>query len=1270
MHTRTIAPSRIAFVSLLAACAGAAHAGPTIVNEWLLADTGVWSDPARWSLGVAPGIGGGVGQDARIAATGTPYIVTLNTVAAINNFSLASSDATLQITGGGALELAGIATIGDLNDPSVGGLLVLNNGAIRGGTWSVLGAGALRVRGNQPSRIDDATILGDVGIETGGFLRVANASIDRVRMLGNSSVLEFEDSAPLHGAISFEGDGAALRIVRTTSPDGLIHLASDAVVETSSDFAGRGFVGTPVYTTETIVNDGRITATSGNISLGASTITNNGVMQALNASILTTSASFVNTATVELQNAVFTVGSNDPLSSLGVHNTGAITATDSTLNMGNGLTNTGTIDALRSTVFVDASRINSTGRFDLVDSTLRVGGEFTLTDLGAITRTNSTIAVAGTLHNDNQTLDLGALPDRLALDGGIIRGGSIVASGDAALSVSSNVNNALDAVNYSGRLALDQEDAFLRVRNGSNITGRIDMTGRYPELRFDASTTLDNVHINVDATQSYIAADIPGQTLTIGPNAVIDGNGLVNASRQSSSPYAPFETIINEGTMNVRAPLYWQLQSTRHLVNRGVITVDPGAELIISTGLDLAHGQLNIAPDGELSVIQSGPADPLGPSFFNGGIVNQGVIAIGADIDLQGQAITLRPEHGDIRFGNDRGFGPTIVAENGAIHVGQGSSLALDDGSVILRDLTLTGGVTINQGVQATLTDVIADLVTVRNATVNVTNSEVAETRFDGGTITATDLRDLGNVLLPAFSGGTLRLSAQGGGIADANEFTFASGSRLTVESPFTVALLNRTDWNLTRGARLTLNSGSIVNEADITVAQGAELHVTGLRSFTNPGSITLNGGHLIISNPFEFSELLDDRNNLSTGRVVLDRDIDLAGATLLLRSENGQWALGERKMLSNGVVDNLEGQPFLLLGDLTSFNTQTTLERVDVKGDIVARSTVRIGQDVTYRTLTIEREVIFAQDAAINGMLVQQDNRSVEVRFETSAGGAARIAETGGITATGDSSRPVSIYGAPGASVLENDGDILVKREGRLDSYNVSRLNNYGSIDIETDADVYLQGLNLLNFGEMRISSRADVGMSGDFDLFDTSSVVFELAQPSFGDGLFVQGDTRLDGSLEIVVTEDTSITLGDRWNLLNTNSVFGAFDSVVFETLDDPDLRLALLISDFPTNPNLEVVVRHIADVNADMAVDMDDLNLVLNGYGDSGSLLTGDANTDGLVDFHDLNIVLANFGQTFSPASVPAPGSVVALALAGLGASRRRRLPRRRRSVLSES
>lgn len=1256
---------RASIAAFLVAYAGSAALSGPPTNEWLLAESGAWTNPTRWSLGVAPGLPGAINADARIAATGSPYTITLNTLAALNTFALTSTDATVSVVSGGVLELAGSATIGDHADPSVGGVLLLNNGTIRGGTWSILGTGALRVQGNQPSRIEGATVLGDVRIDTGGFLRVANSSLESVRMTGDSSVLEFEGSAPLHGSLLFEGPGTLLRIVRTTADDGVIHFASAAVVETAADFAGRGFIGTVGYTNESIVNDGRISALSGSINLGASTITNNGVIQAHNASFITTSAAFVNTSSIDVHNGVFTAASNDPFSSLGIQNSGAITAVDSTLNIGNGVINTGTIDALRSTVFIDASRLNSTGRFDLVDSTLRVAGEFTLADLSQITRSNSTVAIAGTLLNENQTLDLASLPDRISLDGGILRGGSVVAW-DASLSVSSNLSNTLDGVAYSGRIALDQGNAFLRVHNGSTIEGLVDMVTGSPELRFDGSTTLNTIGIMMGGTQHWLSSETAGQTLTFGPNTFVNGTGLANGPRWAAG--VPFETLVNEGGWNVRGGYYWQLQTAANLVNRGTITIDPSGELVTTTGLDLAQGQLNIAPGGKLTVVRLGAGRPLDASFFSGGIMNQGVIAIGATIDLQGQSITLNAEHGDVRLGSNFFSNLSAEARNGEIHIGDGASLTLDRGPIALRDLTITGGVTINPNANATLLNVLADRVDIIDGNVSVVGSAIAETRFARGTITATDLAELGHLMLPGAANRTIRLASSSAGVAQAGQVTFDPTSRLTVESTFTGSLINRTDWTLSPGSNLTLSSAAVVNDADITLAPTASLTILGALPFTNPGSITLNGGTLSIANPFQFGELLNDRNDLSTGRVIVNRSIDLNGQTLALGASDGQWGLGSRQSLTNGVVDNRDGQAFLVFGSSSSFQPFTRLANIEFTGDVVASSIVRLGDGVRFRSMTTDDEIILESNARLNGMLVQQENRFVDIRLETPASGVVTISESGGITATGNptgtTSRNLQILAPTGVDTLRNHGEIVVKRAGRMDSYGVSRLENHGLFAIEQFASLYLEDMSVFNFGDIRLNSRTRVEIRGDLVLGEDSSIRFELGEPNTSSpGLVATGNAYLDGVLEIAITDDTTIALGQRWDLLHTNQVHGAFDAVLFDTLANPELRLMLRASDVPSDPSLEVLVRHIADLNADMVVDMSDLNLVLNGYGASGSLLAGDANADGVVDFNDLNIVLANFGRTFFGSTVPGPGSALILAAAASALA-----PRRRRHPLS--
>lgn len=73
---------------------------------------------------------------------------------------------------------------------------------------------------------------------------------------------------------------------------------------------------------------------------------------------------------------------------------------------------------------------------------------------------------------------------------------------------------------------------------------------------------------------------------------------------------------------------------------------------------------------------------------------------------------------------------------------------------------------------------------------------------------------------------------------------------------------------------------------------------------------------------------------------------------------------------------------------------------------------------------------------------------------------------------------------------------------------------------------------------------------------------------------------------------------------------------------------------------------------DVNGDGEVDQEDLELVLNGWGDSASAIAlpvGDANRDGGVGVGDLDIVLAQWTSPVAPIIVPEPGL---LGLVGLG------------------
>jgi hypothetical protein len=76
---------------------------------------------------------------------------------------------------------------------------------------------------------------------------------------------------------------------------------------------------------------------------------------------------------------------------------------------------------------------------------------------------------------------------------------------------------------------------------------------------------------------------------------------------------------------------------------------------------------------------------------------------------------------------------------------------------------------------------------------------------------------------------------------------------------------------------------------------------------------------------------------------------------------------------------------------------------------------------------------------------------------------------------------------------------------------------------------------------------------------------------------------------------------------------------------------------------------------DANADGKVDVNDLTIVLTGYGTSGTIWNqGDFNNDTMVDVNDLTIVLTNYGTTSSASikTVPEPSCVVLLGIALFG------------------
>ena len=138
-------------------------------SSWLTAVSGNWSDATKWDNGLPNN--GTTLYDAIIAAAGaSPYTVTMKSAATVNSFTLNSPQATLDITTGGTLSLAGPA-------PSQlwAGVLKFSGGTLKGGQLDLHGNSITATATG--GTLDGVNVLGDFNL-TGksGKLTVANGT--------------------------------------------------------------------------------------------------------------------------------------------------------------------------------------------------------------------------------------------------------------------------------------------------------------------------------------------------------------------------------------------------------------------------------------------------------------------------------------------------------------------------------------------------------------------------------------------------------------------------------------------------------------------------------------------------------------------------------------------------------------------------------------------------------------------------------------------------------------------------------------------------------------------------------------------------------------------------------------------------------------------------------------------------------------------------------------------------------------------------------------
>jgi hypothetical protein len=462
-----------------------------------------------------------------------------------------------------------------LNLNAATGSIRFMGGTISGGTIARAGGADLVFTGTG-GVLSGTSIVGDVGFTEAGARARFQSGADftgNATLSGTSSILSYEYDATLGAGrtINIESTSADLNVAGNHT----LTIASGATVR------GRGQVRSDQFVSGNgiVINNGLVSADvpSNLLTISPDSFTNNATARSVNAATLTISAAnFTNNAAVSANASAVNVTSTNWTNVAG----GSVSVSNSgTATFGGNWTNLGVVN-------VNNSILNLDGTF----STASILPP-------RLVRSGGTVNLTGFLDNTAATLALDASTGSFRLVGGTISGGTVTRAGGAEL-VFTGSSGVLSGTSIVGDVNFSETSARARFQSGADFTGNATLSSSGSILSYEYDATLGGTRtINLDNVNADF--NVAGtNTLTIGAGATLRGRGQIRSDLFVSGN----STVINNGTIRADLSGGTLTVSPDALVNGiGTLRASGGGKLVVST----LTGNLNSSSaDGTSSLIR------------------------------------------------------------------------------------------------------------------------------------------------------------------------------------------------------------------------------------------------------------------------------------------------------------------------------------------------------------------------------------------------------------------------------------------------------------------------------------------------------------------------------------------------------------------------------------------------------------------------------------------------------------------------------------------